>query len=438
MQITALEITDYKRVRKVAITPAADVNVILIGGKNGAGKSSTLDALTAAFGGAKQLASDPVRHGADEAAIFVELDGGKLTIDRVIGADGKTTLEVRDPEGVVRSPQAALDKLVGARFLDPLAFLQLAAKEQRAQLMKLIPDADRIEQLDAKRAKAFERRTELGRDLKKAEGELARLPEVTPGKPIDVAALSEELRGLADKQRAGDGLGHAHREAVHDLETAEAVARRSEERIAEIERQLEQERAVLRNAHAAIATATARAVDVKVKLDVAIGEWTSLAPRRDELEKQLAIAAEHNRAIGAAEADARRRAEAITAVDKHGADLKACTGAIATIDERKASILGAAKLPVDGLTIGDDGILLGGVPFAQGSDAEKWRVALALAIAASPGLNDVWIRDGALLDDDSLDLVAKHAHAAGKRIWIERVGTKDPGVIVIQDGQVAS
>ncbi len=72
----------------------------------------------------------------------------------------------------------------------------------------------------------------------------------------------------------------------------------------------------------------------------------------------------------------------------------------------------------------------------QASDAERLRVALALAIAASPGLNDVWIRDGALLDDDSLELVAKHAIAAGKRIWIERVGTKDPGVIVIKDGQV--
>jgi hypothetical protein len=38
----------------------------------------------------------------------------------------------------------------------------------------------------------------------------------------------------------------------------------------------------------------------------------------------------------------------------------------------------------------------------------------------------VWIRDGALLDEDSLELVAKHAGGAGKRVWIERVGTKDP------------
>src|SRR4051794_31211538 len=122
MFITALEITDYKRVRKVAITPEADRHLILIGGKNRARKSSTLDAITAAFGGAKSIAADPVRHGAGEAAIYVELDGGRLTIDRVVHPDGKTTLEVRDSEGTVRRPQEVLDKLVGARFLDPLAF----------------------------------------------------------------------------------------------------------------------------------------------------------------------------------------------------------------------------------------------------------------------------------------------------------------------------
>jgi recombinational DNA repair ATPase RecF len=191
MLITSLQISDYKRVRKVAITPASDRSIILIGGKNGAGKSSTLDALTAAFGGAKQVAADPVRHGAAEASIYVELDGGKLTIDRTIDADGKTTLEVRDAEGAVRQPQKVLDALIGARFLDPLAFLGLAPKEQRAQLMKLIPDAARIVDLDGKRERGFDRRTEIGRELTKAEGELARLPEVEIGKALDVAALTE-------------------------------------------------------------------------------------------------------------------------------------------------------------------------------------------------------------------------------------------------------
>lgn len=452
MLITALEITDYKRVRKVAITPDADRHVILIGGKNGQGKSSTLDALTAAFGGAKQLAIDPVRHGAEEAAIFVELDGGKLTIDRTITADGKTKLEVRDGEGAVRRPQEMLDKLVGARFLDPLAFLALPSKEQRAQLMKLIPDAKRIDELDAKRVRAFERRTEIGRDLTKAEGELARLPDVKAGTPIDVAALNEEARKLAELQRAGDGLGHAHGAAKRDVEIAQHAVNgcrnriaTTERRIADLEAQLEAERADLaalqketEGLAADVERKTQAEAAAKAKLDEAAAAWQALLPRRDQLDADLQRAAEHNRSIVEAEVQAKRRAEVERDVAKLKEDRDACTKALSTIDARKADILAAAKLPVEGLAIDDEGITLAGVPFAQASASERLRVALALAIAGSPGLNDVWIHDGALLDEESLELVAKHAAAAGKRVWIERVGTKDPGVIVIKDGEVIS
>ena len=43
------------------------------------------------------------------------------------------------------------------------------------------------------------------------------------------------------------------------------------------------------------------------------------------------------------------------------------------------------------------GLLLGGVPFGQASQAERLRCALAIAMRQSPRLRDVWVRDGALL-----------------------------------------
>lgn len=446
MLITTLEISDYKRVRKIAITPDADRNIILIGGKNGAGKSSTLDALTAAFGGARAIADDPVRHGAEEAAIFVELDdgkGGKLTIDRVIAVDGKTTLEVRDAEGAVRQPQRVLDALIGARFLDPLSFLELPAKTQREQLMKLIPDAARIVDLDAKRGRGFDRRTEIGRDLAKAEGELARLPEVTPGVPLDVASLSNERAAFHAQQHEGAKLASALDTLKQRTSLASATVKaraleisKLKGRIAELQEELSRTEAEMPVVEEELQKTRDLEAKAAAAVTTAAKEWTSTQARRDQLDAELAKADSHNREVYAAESQAKRRVEAAAAIEKLKADRDVCTVAIAAIDARKAEILGAAKLPVDGLELGADGILLGGVPFAQASDAERLRVALALAIAGSPQLGDVWIHDGALLDDDSLELVAKHAAAAGKRIWIERVGTKDPGVIVIQDGTV--
>jgi ATPase subunit of ABC transporter with duplicated ATPase domains len=166
--------------------------------------------------------------------------------------------------------------------------------------------------------------------------------------------------------------------------------------------------------------------------------WPSLAPRREQLDKDLARATDHNRTVFEAEAVSKRRDEAEAAAKVLEGQHAELTKVIEEIDRRKAAILSAAKLPVDGLVVTDDGVELAGVPFAQASGAERLRVALALAIAASPNLEDVWIRDGALLDEDHLELVAKHAAAAKKRVWIERVGTSDAGVIVIADGQVVS
>lgn len=437
-RITALQITDYKRVRSVAIIPPADTAIILLGGKNAQGKSSILDALTAAFGGKRAAAGDPVRHGEKEAAIYVELDGGRLTIDRTIAPDGATTLEVRDAEGAVRKPQELLDKLVGARFLDPLAWLQLPVKEQRAQLMKLIPKADRIEELNGKRQRAFDRRTELGRDLEKAKGELARLPELPVGVEIDIAALATERSQQAEEQRRGDVGGHDRETCALKLTQAAANLGQHAEAVKRLEAQLAAliaERETLVAAHAKAVQLDREAAE---SLAAAAAKWAAGAPRRAEIDAQIAKAGEHNRGVAAAAAQNARRAEAASAVEKLTKDVEVCTTAITTVDSRKAEILEAAKLPVDGLKVSDEGVELNGVPFAQASDAEKWRVALALAIVASPGLHDVWIRDGALLDGDSLRLVAEHAQAAGKRCWIERVGTADAGAIVIQDGQVVA
>lgn len=445
MRITSLAITDYKRIRTVSITPDADKFVILIGGKNGNGKSSTLDALTAAFGGAKAGALDPVRHGQKEAAIFVELDGGKLTIDRTFTPDGKTKIEVRDPDGAIRSPQAMLDGIISTRFLDPLAFLQLAAKEQRAALMRVIPDAARIAELDAKRLKGFDRRTEIGRELTRAEGELARLVEVPVGVPIDVGALAKERSGLAEIQRAGDGMGIAHRDAMRATSIAadaratviQSIAR-LEEQLVKLQAEMLSARSVLPAHEAAVARAVIEESTTKERLEKAAAAWAKIAPRGAEIDAEIERAAEHNRAIAQAEATNVRRGEAAAAAAKLRADRDLVTAGLAEVDKRKAAILAAAKLPVAGLAITDEGIELAGVPLAQASDAERWRVSLAIAIAGSPELDDVWIKDGALLDDDSLAIVAGQAESAGKHVWIERVGTRDAGVIEIRDGHVAT
>jgi hypothetical protein len=63
---------------------------------------------------------------------------------------------------------------------------------------------------------------------------------------------------------------------------------------------------------------------------------------------------------------------------------------------------------------------------------------MAMAMAMNPSLRTLFIRDGSLLDGKNMRLVAELAAQHGFQIIMERVGTTDPGAIVIEDGRVSA
>ena len=96
-----------------------------------------------------------------------------------------------------------------------------------------------------------------------------------------------------------------------------------------------------------------------------------------------------------------------------------------------------AALPVAGLTFADDvGVKFGGVPFSQLSGAERLKVSLAMGIALNPSLRVLLIRDGSLLDEDNLKVVAEMAERHDMQVWIERVGKGEECSVVLEDGCV--
>jgi len=107
------------------------------------------------------------------------------------------------------------------------------------------------------------------------------------------------------------------------------------------------------------------------------------------------------------------------------------------VDADKARAIERANLPVPGLGFGDGEVLFGGVPFEQASQAEKIRVSVAIAMAANPSLKVLCIRDGSLLDRDSLRLLTEIVEQNDYQLWLEKVGDEDAATgIVIEDGTV--
>jgi hypothetical protein len=434
MHITAVDVRDYKRIEHVRIEPDATRHLLLIAGKNMAGKSSLLDALTVAFGGAKALPPDPVRHGAAGALITIDLDGdrGRFLLRRSVTPDGKQKLEIRGPDGVIKSPQTWLDKLVGDRFLDPLTFLSAPIAEQRRLLLG-VAGVDTVP-LDEERARLYSQRTIIGRDLTRARGEYERLP-TPPAPPPAARPVSMVTAELADVEVQIRQISVLRTNLVSRKRNAAASA----SDVASLRQEIRRLTAQL----AAAEEAEAEAVRLRTEAETAVSSNATdeheqlLAERRTELQAEIGRAETVARWQASTEMTARRRAEAEHLITQTTAEVERMTAAITDIDTRKAEMLAAAAMPVDGLAFDDEGVRLGGVPFSQASQAERLRCALAVSMRLSPGIRDVWVRDGSLLDEDGLEILRQLAEANECRVWVERVGERDAGAIVIRDGVVA-
>ena len=139
MRIVRLQAEGFKRIVAVDITPEGDL--VEVRGNNENGKSSVLDAIFAALGGAEAAPERPVRDG-EEAAV-IRLDLGELVVTRYFTAAGTTGLKVTTPDGAAYgSAQTMLDKLVGKISFDPLAFRDLKPAEQADELRKLVELVD--------------------------------------------------------------------------------------------------------------------------------------------------------------------------------------------------------------------------------------------------------------------------------------------------------
>ena len=197
MKIVELRAERFKRLSAVEISPAGDV--VIISGKNGAGKSSVLDAIWLALGGAPAAKDSgttrPVKDG--EADAFVRLDLGEITVTRKWTADGGSSLTVEGAKGKkFSSPQTLLDSLVGSLSFDPLAFSRMSPKDQRKALTEAVkldfdPDA-----LDAQRKELYDERTAANRELKTLEARLSSMPVPKAGVRDEEENLSDLLNEL--------------------------------------------------------------------------------------------------------------------------------------------------------------------------------------------------------------------------------------------------
>jgi DNA repair exonuclease SbcCD ATPase subunit len=408
--ITKLEIENFKRLSAVSITP--DGSTVVLGGKNAQGKSSVLDAIQAALGGVKHSPQDPIKHGTKGARVVLETEA--LVVSRKWTAKG-SQLEVKGKDGSrFSSPQQMLDELWSSLTFDPSRFARMKPPEQAETLRQLV-GLD-FSQEDAKRQEYYDKRTDVGRELRRLQGAIEKMPEVPAGTPdteYSVEELNEELERRIQHNR--------------QVATKEVELTRKRDRATATIREIEATRARLEQLEKDLAQINAEGMALRAEVDAFD------RADEDEARQHLMNAAKVNSAVRAKSERAKLEAELDAAMEQS----EELTRKIELIDEVKAKAAAEAKYPIDGLELHDGQVTFEGVPFEQASQAQRLRVSVAMGLALNPELKVLLVRDGSYLDSEGLRIVSEMASAAGGQVWIERVSDDGKGcTVVISDGAV--
>jgi len=416
-KIIKLTSENVKRLQAVEISP--DGNVIVIGGRNGQGKSSVLDSIQYALGGDP---SDkmPVRRGEEKAKVVVDL--GDIIVRRTFTAAGGTALVVTNSDGVKQAtPQAILDKLVGKLTFDPLAFARENPKQQADTLRQLV-GVD-VSAMDAERQKTFDDRTAVNREMRSLETRMAAMK-----KHDGVPETETSTASILEEQQKAAAVNADNQKLRRVFADAQAQAKIAGTNLANTRAEIERLKALEKKQIATDKTTT-DAVRVAEEAAANLSD-VPLCP----FQQKAADAESVNVKV-------RENAARAVIVKQYKAKVEESnklTSKIEDIDGKKRKAIMEAKFPIDGLSFDTaGGVSLNGIPFEQTSSADQLKVSVAIGIALNPKLRVLLIRDGSLLDDESLKVLIEMAAKADAQVWLERVGTDAATSVVIEDGQIA-
>lgn len=410
MKIIKLIVENVKRIKAAEITPKGVM--LRVTGPNGHGKTSLLDAIWWALGGTKNIQGKPIRKGALEASVELDLDD--YIVRRHWTHKGSYLhVQQRDKEGrllPVSRPQDLLDGLLSKVAFDPLSFMRLKPGPQ-AELLRSIAGLD-TSKADKEIADLSTERTIVGRSMLSTP--LSPIPDPGPVKSVDEAtAVLERARETEQELKDARWALTQENQTLHEAELEESSLA-----------------AKLEKAHARVIQCNVNAKAAKNK----VGAIKNV-PDTAALRNEISAAAEHNLAV----ASYRRHKEADEADQKVREKYAAMSVRILRLKSKREETILGVDMPVEGLSFDDAGdVIFGGIPLDQASGAEQLRISMGIAMASQPDLRIIRITDGSLLDSKSLEIIEKAAMDRDYQVWIESVDETGKIGIVIEDGQIVA
>ena len=195
-KISFLKVNNFLGVDELELEPG---KVNIFKGPKGAGKTSVIEAIEKTFTN-KSRRTEIIKHGEEEATLFVELDDG-MEVDRRLRSEKGDYLKVRKADEGVPSTEKFLRTLVNGHIFRPLDWVNLSVKEQTKSLLSMLKIdwseqdiinwfGDLVDDIDYSQhillilknieQKYYKTREEVNREVKELKGRIDALYEELP------------------------------------------------------------------------------------------------------------------------------------------------------------------------------------------------------------------------------------------------------------------
>lgn len=424
VKISSLELENVKRVRAVQIVPTAD-GLTVIGGRNGQGKTSVLDAIAWALGGNKRKPDNPNHDGGDTPAkLHVELSNGLIVERR--GKNG--TLYVTDPNGM-KGTQSLLNEFLSELALDLPKFLDGTDKDRTAALLQTIGIDEQLESIDSKIKDASQERQMVGREAKTKRAHADSLPwhDDAPKEPVSVADLMRRQREIIDRN-------NENKRKREDVARLDWECQRANQAVLDIDSSIDELQARMNQLRRERVAVVGKAHTLSDELAIAKKTAEQLVDESTaEIEQSIANIEQINAHVRDNERKAEAAADATIAENKY----MHLNAVIFDLRKQRDSLLDGAPLPLEGLSIDEENRLTyNGQTWGDMSGAEQLRVATAIVRATKPDCGFVLVDKLEQFDRQQLAEFAAWAKSENLQVIGTRVSTGDECSIIIEDGMV--
>jgi len=403
VKIASLQIENVKRVQAVELVPA-DTGLTIIGGNNRQGKTSCLNAIMAALGGAKYDPTNAVKAGEKGGSVSINLSNG-LKVQKTFTEKG-SYLKVEDPKGK-KSGQSLLNDFVSAFALDLGQFVNANDKAKAKILLEII-GVD-LAPYEEKHKKLYADRETIGQLKRRAEKHAEAMPwdEEAGTELFEASDIMKQLEAVVTHNSK-------IRRARADIEMLKQKRDAQNRRIEEMMEKLADARTELQ----AIQDALDDADEPGTLMDD-----EALQLKLSDIEEKNArvrLNLERQKALGEAEGYAEEYRALTEQIDQNQAELH--------------GLLEDADMPLKQLTVEDGVLKFKGQPWDGMSGAEQLVVAAAICQRVNPNMGFVLIDRIEMMDMPTLNEFGRWLEANGLQAITTRVSTGPECSIIIEDG----